>query len=105
MEPINKTDMTIKTVLHPTDFSEASTNAFHHALKVTLLTKSKFNILSVAAAGSESEDFPGIRETLERSLLLPKGSPRSAVTKPGIDPRKLIAKDMDTVDAGFLSLK
>lgn len=97
--------MTIKTVLHPTDFSESSTVAFHHALKVTLLTKSKLNILSVAAEGTEWEDFPGIRETLERWQVLPKGSPRSAVTKLGIDPRKIVAKDKDPFTAVLRFLK
>ena len=99
--------MTIKTVLHPTDFSESSTVAFHHALKVTLLMKSKLNILSVAAEGTEWEDFPGIRETLERWQLLPKGSPRSAVAKLGIDPRKIVPRDKDPVTAvlRFLEMK
>jgi nucleotide-binding universal stress UspA family protein len=107
MEPTNQTDMTIKAVLHPTDFSESSTVAFHHALKVTLLTKSKLSILSVAAEGAEWEDFPGIRETLERWQLLPKGSPRSAVTKLGIDPRKIVPRDKDPVTAvlRFLEMK
>ncbi len=49
--------MPAKIVLHPTDFSKASTVAFHHALKVTLLTKPKLTILSVASEGSEWEDF------------------------------------------------
>ena len=91
--------MTIKRVLHPTDFSKASTVAFNHALKVTLLTKSKLTILSVAADGTEWEDFPGIRETLERWQLLPKGSPRSAVPKLGIDARKIIPEYKDPVEA------
>jgi len=99
--------MTINTVLHPTDFSERSAVAFHHALKVTLLTKSKLNILGVAGEGTEWEDFPGIRETLERWQVLPKGSPRSAVAKLGIDPRKIVAKDKDPVTAvlRFLEMK
>ena len=91
--------MLMKSVLHPTDFSKASTVAFHHALKVTLLTKSKLTILGVASHGSEWEDFPGIRETLERWQLLPKDSPRSAIAELGIDARKIIAKHKDPVEA------
>ena len=92
-------DLPIKSVLHPTDFSEASTVAFHHALKVTLLTKSRLDILSLASEESEWEDFPGVRETLERWQLLPKGSPRSAVPKLGIDARKIIPEYKDPVEA------
>ena len=99
MEQMTKPNMPIKRVLHPTDFSKASTVAFNHALKVTLLTKSKLTLLSVASDGSEWEDFPGIRETLERWQLLPKGSPRSAVPKLGIDARKIIPGYKDPVEA------
>lgn len=86
---------TIESVLHPTDFSEGSRVAFYHALKAALLSKSKLNLLSITSDGSEWEDFPHIRETLERWGLLPEGSPRSAVTKLGIDARKIISRYED----------
>src|SRR5580765_8323606 len=44
-------------------------------------------------------DFPGVRETLERWQLLPKGSPRSAVPELGIDVRKVVAVQSDPVKA------
>jgi nucleotide-binding universal stress UspA family protein len=99
MEPIdqNAAKAKIKRVLHPTDFSEGSAVAFQHALKITLLTKSKLNILGLGGEGSE--EFPGVRETLERWQLLPKGSPRSAVPKLGIDARKIIADRNDPAEA------
>lgn len=105
MNQTTEPGLPIKSVLHPTDFSEASTVAFHHALKVTLLTKSKLTILSVASEGSEWEDFPGVRQTLERWQLLPKGSPRSAVPKLGIDAQKLIPEYKDPVEAVLRFLK
>jgi Universal stress protein family len=105
MNQTTEPDIRIKRVLHPTDSSEASTVAFHHALRVTLLTKSKLNILSVASDRSEWEGFPGIRETLERWQLLPKGSPPSAVPKLGINARKIVAENKDPVDAVLRFLK
>ena len=96
--------MAIKNVLHPTDFSEVSTVAFYHALKVSLLTKSKFSIMSLDSDGAEWEDFPSIRKTLEQWQLLPKLSPRSAVAELGIRASKIIPDHKDPVEAvlGFL---
>jgi nucleotide-binding universal stress UspA family protein len=93
-------DPIIDTVLHPTDFSEASLIAFHHALKAALIAKSRLILLHVATGESgELMDFPGIRETLERWGLLSAGSPRSAIPQLGITVRKVIAKKGDPVQA------
>src|SRR5436190_10960529 len=82
-----------ESVLHPTDFSEGSLVAFHHALKAALLAKSKLTLLNVAEDGDwDSADFPGVRQTLERWQLLPQGSPKSAVSELGIRARKIIAE-------------
>src|SRR6185295_7259356 len=79
----------IKSVLHPTDFSEASLVAFNHALRVAMLAQSRLTLLHVSSdRHSKWSDFPGIRETLERWVTLPKGSPKSAVGELGIDARK-----------------
>ena len=70
----------IGSVLHPTDFSESSRVAVHHALKTALLARSKLTLLNVSTGGnSEWSDFPGVRETLERWGALPKGSAKAAV--------------------------
>jgi len=88
----------IDSVLHPTDFSEGSRAAFHHALKAALLAKSKLTLLHVSQGTAwEWTDFPGVRETLERWELLPRGSPRSAVPQLGIDVRKAVAEKSDPV--------
>jgi len=90
----------IDSVLHPTDFSEGSRAAFHHALKAALMAKSKLTLLHVSpGTASEWTDFPGVRETLERWGLLPKGSPRSAVPELGIDVRKVVAQQSNPVQA------
>jgi nucleotide-binding universal stress UspA family protein len=82
----------IGSILHPTDFSEASLRAFHHALKAALVASSRLTLLHVATGESgELMEFPAVRETLERWGLLPADSPRSAVPELGIDVRKIVA--------------
>jgi nucleotide-binding universal stress UspA family protein len=100
-----KTVDAIESVLHPTDFSEASLTAFYHALKAALLTKSKLTLLNVCEDGEPPwSDFPGIRETLERWKLLPPNSPKSAVGELGVRAAKIVARNRDPVKAvlGFL---
>jgi len=95
----------IESVLHPTDFSEASLTAFYHALKAALLTKSRLTLLNVSNGGEPAwADFPGIRETLERWQVLPPNSPRAAVGQLGIRAEKIVAKKQDPIKAvlGFL---
>src|SRR6185295_4282794 len=95
----------IDTVLHPTDFSEGSLVAFHHALKAALLAKSRLTLLNVSPNGeSHMADFPAVRETLERWGLLPPASPRSAVAQLGLRVEKVIADRDDPVKTvlGFL---
>jgi len=90
----------IQSVLHPTDFSESSLVAFHHALKAAMLSKCKLTLVHVSTDGtSEWSHFPGVRETLERWGALPKGSPKAAVGKLGIDVRKVMATKGEPVDA------
>jgi nucleotide-binding universal stress UspA family protein len=82
----------IQSVLHPTDLSESSLVAFHHALKAAMLSRSKLTLLHVSSDGtSEWSQFPGVRETLERWGALPKGSPKAAVSKLGIDASKIMS--------------
>ena len=95
----------IQNVLHPTDFSESSLVAFHHALKIAMLAKSKLTLLHVSNdTGTEWSGFPGIRETLERWGELPEGSPKSAVATLGVLANKVVANRAEPVEAvlGFL---
>jgi len=90
----------ISNILHPTDFSEASLTAFHHALKAALVAKSGFTLLHVATGDSgELMDFPGVRETLERWGVLPEGSSRSAVLQLGMGVSKVVASPREPVNA------
>lgn len=72
----------VETVLHPSDFSEASDNAFAHALAIALRRETRLTMLH-AGPGRPSretwESFPGVRDTLTRWGLLEDDAPRSAV--------------------------
>jgi nucleotide-binding universal stress UspA family protein len=88
----------VHSIFHPSDFSEASEVAFAHALKIALAAGAKLYMLHVDAGGpSEWDDFPGVRDTLQRWKLIPEGSPREAVSQLGIDVRKVIASNKDPV--------
>ena len=67
----------LESIVHPSDFSEASEVAFVHALKIALVAGAKLTMLHVEASpGAEWQDFPGVRDTLERW-----GSSRKAVPR------------------------
>jgi len=69
-----------------------------HALKIALVTKARLSMLHVAAgAGVEWQDFPGVRDALERWRLLPEGSSKAAVRQLGIEVRKVLASGKDPV--------
>src|SRR4029450_8386635 len=92
----------IDTILHPSDFSEASETAFAHALKTALVARSHLTLLHVTSDGSaEWTNFPGVRQTLERWGLLPPNSPPSAVPELGIDVEKVIARGRNAVSSGL----
>lgn len=87
-------------IFHPSDFSEGSETAFVHALKLALASKSLLSVLHVNSDPSADWfEFPGVRETLQRWKLIPEGSPKNAVTKLGIDVRKIVAINKDPVKA------
>ena len=90
----------LESIFHPSDFSEASEVAFVHALKIALVAGAKLTMLHVEASpGAEWQDFPGVRETLERWELIPKGSPKSAVGQLGITVAKVLRLSKNPVKA------
>src|SRR5215813_9900022 len=90
----------VESIFHPSDFSEASEIAFVHALKVALVARAKLTMLHVAASpGIEWQDFPAVRDTLERWGLIPRGSRKSAVPQLGIDVTKRISLGKDPLKA------
>jgi nucleotide-binding universal stress UspA family protein len=57
-----------RTVGHPTDFSEASAEAFAHALALALANKQRLHLLHVKRPEDEASwsSFPHVREALAR---------------------------------------
>ena len=96
----------ITSIFHASDFSVASATAFVHALRIALVTEATLMMLHVDPSyGADWSDFPGVRATLERWGLIPKGSPKSAVSGLGIEVTKVIATSSKPVEAclGFLT--
>jgi nucleotide-binding universal stress UspA family protein len=107
MIPDNPMDfIKVESIFHPSDFSQASHVAFAHALKIALVAKAKLSMLhATAKSDADWQDFPGVRDTLERWGILPKNSPSTAVVDMlGIEVGKVIAAGKDPVRAcvGYL---
>jgi nucleotide-binding universal stress UspA family protein len=83
----------IKSVFHPSDFSEASELAFAHALAVSLYRKTQLVIMHARRA--EREDwsrFPAVRKTLARwNLLEPESHPFEIFRRLGVAVMKVSA--------------
>jgi hypothetical protein len=81
----------IETIAHPTDFFETSAQAFAHALRLALDTKSRLYLLHVKDKGSEDSDIiPRVRETLARWGLMGAHEPHSEIeSKLGIEVTKV----------------
>ena len=71
------------SIFHPTDFSESSSLAFVHALKLSLICGKKLTIMHTGSRENgrhrDWHKFPRVRDTLERWCILEKGSSRSSV--------------------------
>src|SRR3954469_4498129 len=88
----------IRHVLHPSDFSDASRTAFVHALKAAVIAKGKLSLIHESNnTDHDWSEFPSVRDTLERWGLLPTGSAPEAVSRLGIDIRKVIGRGADPV--------
>lgn len=88
-----------RCVLHPTDFTRASSGAFAHALKLALGAQAELRLLHVKGAGEKTDwrDFPGVRDRLVAWGLLPEGASREAVLELGVRPVKWVLEGRDTV--------
>ena len=87
------------TVAHPTDFSEASAEAFAHALALTLAYKHRLYLLHVKDPADEASwsSFPHVREVLARwGMMAPEVAPSEIETKLGIRVAKV---EIDSTDA------
>src|SRR6185369_492279 len=91
----------IRSIVHPTDFSDASAEAFAHALRIALAAKCKLYVLHVAVPDDKtgSGSFPHIREALARWGLMQANEVPAAVcdrlgvkiSKVTLEPQSVVA--------------
>jgi len=100
---MNKDIPIVRSVLHPTDFSDGSHRAFAHALAIALLRQAELTVLHVGDKSRDDidwQEFPQVRATLERWQLLEPGSARSAVLdKLNVRIRKLVIPSRNLIGA------
>ena len=99
----------VQSILHPSDFSEASHAAFAHALAIALYRQASFTVLHVVPRTQAVDvwiDSPPVRQTLEQWGLLEPGSPRSAVyEKLSIGVAKINVRSTDPLKAILQNLE
>ena len=75
---------TPKSIVHPTDLSFASQDAFAHALRIAVACKSMLHILHIEAPETEEDDwsrFPQVREMLARWKMIAPTATREDVAE------------------------
>lgn len=90
----------ISSIAHPTDLSEQGAAAFDLALSLALANRCRLDLLHVDEPGESPDwdDFPQVRQTLQRWGILPPGAPIDAVyTTTGVKVRKVGIHDRDPV--------
>jgi nucleotide-binding universal stress UspA family protein len=95
----------IRSIVHPTDFSDVSANAFVHALRIALTLKCGLTILHVATRRDPADWMatPQVRETLERWGLSKPDQPADAVShRLGVNIVKVELAPQSTI-AGILA--
>jgi nucleotide-binding universal stress UspA family protein len=78
-----------QTIVVPTDFSDASSVAFAHALRLVLATKGTLYLVHVADSDSFEDAFPRVRHALSLWKFIDDDAPASAVSKLGIKVAKV----------------
>jgi nucleotide-binding universal stress UspA family protein len=94
----------IRTIAHPTDFSDNSITAFAHALRMALDTGSRLYILHVKkpAAPDSWTSFPHVRALLANWGLMAPNDPASQIErKLGIPVSKVEIQDRSAINGLF----
>jgi nucleotide-binding universal stress UspA family protein len=72
--------ISIRTITHPTDFSDLSSKAFAHALAIALAARSRLHIVHVDRYASGALAFPHVRHLLVQWGLAEPDDPPSAIS-------------------------
>jgi nucleotide-binding universal stress UspA family protein len=91
----------IRTIVHPTDFSDTSAIAFAHALRIVLAAKSSLYLVHVAESDSFDDGFPHVRQALSLWNLTNEDENPEAVGKLGIKVSK-VGLESETPLGGLL---
>lgn len=92
-------------ILHPSDFSEASSVAFAHALKIALRSRAELEIVHVAShrVGTVDDvhwaDFPGVRATLARWNIVPSEASHDEIARTGLRVKKILNASRDPLES------
>jgi nucleotide-binding universal stress UspA family protein len=98
------TEDSIQIVAHATDFSEASAEAFAHALRIAVATRSRLDLLHVRDQRSDEawSSFPHVREMLVKWGLMPGDEPPFQIeAKLGIKVTKVEIQHHNPTDGLF----
>lgn len=102
----NSGERRVDFVLHPTDLSQASERAFHHALAIAIRSGSQFTLLHAVGRRATDNwvDFPSVRSKLSQWRAagtiagLEEGTRRASVSKIEVDIRDPVAASMQYID-------
>lgn len=92
----------VQSVLHPTDFSDASLVAFDHALALTVRCKGELTVLHAGVEEPDHpfEQFPAVRATLQRWGYLDADSlPTAVFERLGVRVRKISLHNRTPLEA------
>lgn len=96
----------IRSILVPTDFSDASVVAFDHALKIATKFNAELDVFHVEPKNDTSDWHwaPGVVDTLVRWGDLPKGATEADLAKAGIRARRTMSSGVAADEAIFQEL-
>jgi nucleotide-binding universal stress UspA family protein len=90
----------IHAIVHPTDFSDTSADAFAHALRIALTAKCGLHILHIATARDETDwmSFPHVRRALANwGLITGTEAPAEVCSKLGVKIAKVELAPQSTI--------
>ena len=90
--------VSMRSIVHPTDFSHGSDVAFAHALKLTLGTAGDLEILHVDRDRQRSDwsRYPSVRRLLFQWDVLPENAEKRDVARLGVNISKSVCTDAAT---------
>ncbi|KRA82668.1 universal stress protein [Altererythrobacter sp. Root672] len=91
----------IHSIALPTDFSDAGSTAFEHALRLALLNRSRLDLLHVRhpQVSPQWQAFPRVREVLHRWNYLDEDAQvEDILARTGVEVRKVDIRDDDAGD-------